>query len=537
MTGPSYNSTGAGEKPKMRKSFTPHAAIVVAAIVMPTFISTAGHTQESDIQQLRALIQQQQAQIETLSKKLEALAVSSEQTKSAVKQVQITQNNSSKATPANKDAVELKFEKSRPTIKSADGNFEMALRSTLHFDMASYHQDDGTLPSVSPGRDFGSGANFRRAEIGIEGKVMRDWGYYANFDFGGSGSEGGGIGAGSGIIKDIFFSYNGIKPLSFQIGALKTPMTLDESTSSNDVTFIERASSAAMASTFGAGHGRTSVGVKANTDNLYASAFYTGGVIGEGGVDEASNLVGRAAYMFAPNPDTNIHLGASGTKVLAFSHAAGPAAPSTTQFNLQDRPEIRVDGTRLVSTGLIDADEGYAAGPEFAARWKNLNLQGEYYHYQLERNDAGPVSLSSFEFDGWYIQSSWILTGEAKKYDMKNARFLSPTPNTPMGFGGIGAVEVAARYSAVDLNDGDSSATCLGNAGQTAPLPASSCVRGGEQNILTLGLNWYPNTNFRFMFNYLFVDADRQAYTNNTIPNAEIGQELDILAFRSQYSF
>ncbi len=486
-----------------------------------------------------------QSEIDMLKAQIQAL-------EKRLNEVQATQETKAAEAKAKPDAVELKFENGRPTLKSGDGNFEMALRGNMHFDMASYDQDDDNLSSVAPGRDLGDGANFRRAELGLEGKFMHDWEYHGTFTFGGSGVEGNSVGGSGGAIKNMYIGYTAIKPLKFQIGAMKPPMTLDDSTSANDITFIERASSAALAGSYGAGNGRTSVGVRGNTDNLFASAFYTRGVIGEGGVDEASNLVGRAVLLLDPNPDTDIHIGASGTKVMEFSQAAAAVPPalqgaSATQFNLQDRPEMRVDGTRLASTGLLNVEDGFTAGPEFAARWKNFNLQGEYYTYQLDRNKAnvaGATSLGDFNFDGWYIQSSWILTGEYKKYDIKNARFYSPAPSSPLGFGGIGAVELAARYSTVDLNDGGNPATCLGAivGGVPAPAATSSCVRGGEQDIVTLGVNWYPNRNIRFMLNYLFIEIDRQAYPNNAAgaaggPNAQIGQDYNVLALRTQYSF
>jgi phosphate-selective porin OprO/OprP len=81
----------------------------------------------------------------------------------------------------------------------------------------------------------------------------------------------------------------------------------------------------------------------------------------------------------------------------------------------------------------------------------------------------------------------------------------------------------------------------------TAALPGS--VRGGDQRILTLGVNWYPNANFRVMMNYNMIDVDRlnPAGPGNLAPfgpapatppnGVEIGQDLDVLAISTQYSF
>lgn len=488
-----------------------------------------------------ALAQASQSEIQAMKKQIDAL-------QKRVRNMEAKTSGQIKEIKAKQDeAVELSYENGRPALRSPDGNFEMALRGRMHFDMAGYRQDGSDLPVIAPGRDLNEGGNFRRAELGMEGRFMRDWEYHVSYNFGASGTEGGGN------IKNMYLGYTGITPLRIQIGAIQAPMTLDDSTSSNEITFIERASPSALATSFGAQTGRTAAGLRGNTSNFFGALFYTRDPLTAAGSaalpDESSNLVGRVAYLYAPNPDTNVHFGASATKVLEFTQAAAAIPqPLTGTFNLQDRPELRVDGTRLVSSTALPAEDALVFGPEFGANWKNFYLQGEYYRYEVDRapaNVAGAVEPPTYKTDGWYVQGSWIVTGETKRYDIKNASFGAPRPSGPFGFGeSPGAIELAARYSTVDLNDGGPGATCLGVAlvPITAAALQTTCIRGGEQDIVTLGVNWYPNRNIRFMFNYMFVDVSRQAYPTNAGagaggPNAQVGQEYKAFALRTQYSF
>ena len=51
----------------------------------------------------------------------------------------------------------------------------------------------------------------------------------------------------------------------------------------------------------------------------------------------------------------------------------------------------------------------------------------------------------------------------------------------------MGALQFTARYSLIDLNDGD--------------------INGGIENDYTLGLNWYVNKNIKVMANYIRVNV------------------------------
>jgi len=236
-----------------------------------------------------------------------------------------------------------------------------------------------------------------------------------------------------------------------------------------------------------------------------------------------------------------VHVGLSGTKVFQpadqGSQATGPRFP----IRFRDRPEIRVDSTRLIDTGSIDADSAYAAGAEFGMNYKNWLLQAENFWYGIERRKT--TTLPDPAFGGYYVAGTWVITGESHRYNMANGSFQSPRPFTPFASGpgsGWGALELALRYSHTDLNFHE-------GAGGT-PATTDS-VRGGVQNIWTLGANWYLNANFKLMLDYMRIDVDRlnPAGPGNLTPfgaapltppiGVQIGQDLNVIALRSQYTF
>jgi phosphate-selective porin OprO/OprP len=199
---------------------------------------------------------------------------------------------------------------------------------------------------------------------------------------------------------------------------------------------------------------------------------------------------------------------------------------------LQDLPEIRVDGSRLVSTGPIAAKAGSLWGVESVANFRSIYFQGEYYHFNIDRDlrCLTCITAANPDFSGWYVQASWILTGETKAYQpivMNNnmATFANPRVTQPVSLDGRqwGVWEIAARYSDLDLNwnEGLPGTSCTG--------PLTGCVRGGEEKIVTLGLNWYLSNNIRLMFDYLHVDVDRLNASGQ-----QIGQTFSAIGTRLQ---
>jgi len=257
--------------------------------------------------------------------------------------------------------------------------------------------------------------------------------------------------------------------------------------------------------------------------------------------DSQLAAVTRFGFLAATSANYNVHVGISGTKVFQpadqGSQATGPRFP----IRFRDRPEIRVDSTRLIDTGSIDADSAYAVGAELGMNYKNWLLQAENFWYGIERRK--PTTLPDPAFRGYYVAGTWVITGESHRYNIANGSFQSPRPFTPFASGpgsGWGALELALRYSHTDLNFRE-------GAGGTAATTDS--VRGGVQNIWTLGANWYLNANFKLVLDYMRIDVDRlnPAGPGNLTPfgaapltpptGVQIGQDLNVIALRSQYTF
>lgn len=431
-----------------------------------------------------------QAELDALKAQIEAL-------QRKIDDVEIQQGNRIKTLEERKSDVEVTLKDGRPGFKTADGNFSFNLHGRAHLDVGGYDQDSASKANFGGLR---GNANFRRLRLGAAGTFAKDFAYNIEFNFGDSGTES------NARIYEALLTYKGIEGVNLVIGATKPKMTLDDSTSSNDITFIERSTAANLAISPAAGEARMTAGGTFNTDNFFGAAYYTMGTATAGaGQDDfdTSNVVGRVAYATSPKEGLNVHIGASA------SHSFN--LPGDT-LRFRDRPELRVDPTRLIDANFgATVDTVTVYGPELAFNYGPFRAQGEYYRYDVNGLNANPDA----DLDAWYLQASWILTGESYSYDIKKAAYKGVKPANPFGFGnrGPGAWELAARYSQADLND------------------TGAGIAGGEQDIITVGLNWYVNNNLRFMLNYLNVDVENRG----GVANPDFGH--DAVALRTQFTF
>jgi phosphate-selective porin OprO and OprP len=525
-----------------RKSLMTTAAAVslIGAMATPQAKAAAGN--DAEIAALKQQLQLMEQKLEKLQKQSTANAQAAARANEKVDNVA----NANAAIPVKAGApasgVVVTMPNNRPTICTADNANCVAITSRVHWDVGGYDYRPNTA-ATSPQR-LDSGDNLRRARIGIIGKFFNDWNYALIYDFGGSSDGFGGAAPGSlpggGVsgVENAYLSYTGIKPfggkLAIEGGIMDIPYTLDEATSSNDILFMERASSGVIAQNIAAGDFRSTIGTRWWNDVFWAGAYVTGPTTGA--IHSASStspvaqneqlgVAARAAGQIVSGKDYSFHLGGDFEDLIQPAHSIVNGINGAQTLTLNDRPELRIDPTSLISTGAIaNVSSAQVYSVEAAGTYGPLFMQGEYFWFNIQRDaNTGlpPIGAPDLKFQGGYGQVGYVLTGETHPYNAAAAAYGGIKPAHPFDIngGGWGAWEIAARYSTMDLNN---------------LIGTTTGVAGGRQNVVTVGLNWYANSNVRLMFDYLHGDISKQIGPTNF---GDAGSKFDAFAMRTQVWF
>ena len=485
---------------KTRTAF--RAALIAGVSLLATAGAAAAQTAPpASPEEAAARIAALEAQLATLQQQVADLKAA---TAASLKDVRAAQS-----------ATTVSIAGAKPTIASGDGAYSATLHGVMQLDAAQYFQDKGLPTVIGNARDLNNGTNFRRARLGVDGKFAKNFDYSILLDFGGAGTDG------AGQLQELFVQYN-YAPFKIRVGAYAPNLGLEDAASTNGSLFPERPSSAEAARGLAGADRRIALQGQVVRERWLLSGAVTGAKAGDGQTfDEQLGYLGRFAAIPLKGHDWLVHLGANASVVA--TPAQTTALTGAYAVTIQDRPELRVDGQQLVTTGAIDAKGARHYGLEFAAQKKNLLIQSEYFDYKIDRRNA-VAGVSDPKFKGWYVEGGWVLTGEARKYNAANFAFDAPAIANPFDpkAGKWGAWELAARYSVLDLNHH-----------QDAVL-AGDRVRGGEQTIWTAGLNWFPNSVTKFSLDYLDVDIDRKDPAGGLVP---LSQSYQAINFRSQFAF
>jgi len=273
----------------------------------------------------------------------------------------------------------------------------------------------------------------------------------------------------SSYIKDMFVGITGLGPFGrLEAGILKEPISLGVLTSGLHTDFLERALPTNLAPSY-------NIGFALRNELLDSDLSWAFGVFrgqGDSGGASAVDIVGRVSGVPWRDEEKGrlLHVGA------AYKIEVGDF-----DIDFRARPETHW-GDRWIDTGDIVSEQAHLLGLELAGIWRSLSFQAEWLSSWVTQ-PSGPT----LHFWGLYGQASYFLTGEQRHYLESSRVFGRLKLKRPFSLHDRtwGALELAARYSYLDLDD--------------------RSIRGGRLSDVSLGLNWYLLSNLKLMLDYTWA--------------------------------
>lgn len=357
-------------------------------------------------------------------------------------------------------------------LDTADKNLKLKFGGRLMYDFGWI---DGSGIEKDLGTNLQDGAEARRARLYVGGSIYKDLEFKLQFDFAGGDAD----------LKDAYLRVKKIPILgNLTVGHFKEPFSLEQLTSSKYITFMERS----LADVFSPGR---NAGIMVNNTLFNQRMTWAAGLFrpssdsyGEDDVDGESAFTTRVTFLpwYADKGSKLLHLGAG------YSYRT-----LKNQIRYRQRPEAHWISQRFTDTGHFDAQSANLFGAEMAFVYGPFSVQGEYSNATINSPSTGDPSLN-----GFYVQGSYFLTGEHRKYKKSSGSFSRVKPNKNFRQdGGWGAWEIAARYSYLDFDE--------------ANLPDTARAMQDA----TVGLNWYLTPNVRIMWNYIRACVESRDVSNS----------------------
>lgn len=358
--------------------------------------------------------------------------------------------------------------------KTADGDYSFKIGGRAMVDFNSY---DGVINKAAD--ETGSDLFFRRARLEMKGHI-KDWKYGISYNLTGGGS-----------IDQLKTTYTGFGKLAnITIGEQKENFGLDDTGSSKWIAGVERSF---VSDAFDTGN---NMGIKLHGANDFLT--YSLGVYKES-IEDADNSLelattGRVVIRPIYENGTVLHIGIGATQrngdedsdfeeggFDGFESRLGVRGGEDKTAN-----KFKAVFATKVGDEIIGGDELNAHNIELAYASGPLQIMAEYFDGEVKAPDLVAGS-DDIEVDGYYVQASYFLTGESRKYKTSSASFDKVKPSSADG-----AWEIFARMSELNADMGSNIALTGGEDAQTT----------------TLGVNYYMNSNVKLALNYVNAETD-----------------------------
>ncbi|HVX60055.1 MAG TPA: porin [Pirellulales bacterium] len=386
--------------------------------------------------------------------------------------------------------------------RAAAKGFSHRVFGRIQADAVTFSQDAANREQLG---NIPNGTDFRRVRIGVQGEGHEIYYYRLEIGFAQADSQT----KRRPRITDAYFEIRDLPWLGvLRVGQFREPISIERSTSGNDITFMERGLPQAF-------NPARRLGVMAFDHSANEKWYWWNGLFAQNSTAFGEQFgdaprvawVDRAVWLpWYDKPSEGRYL-----LQLGASYSYQSIRDQTRKFS--STPEVKLQYgaesviPNFVNTGNLLMNDFQILQCEASTVLGPLSFQAEYYGVLVDQPGQPTVFLH-----GAYAFVSYFLTGENRVYDPIQGIYVATKPyseffrvRTDRGIGmGPGAWEIAARFSTINLSDGN--------------------VQGGRLNDVTLGVNWYLNFQSRIMFNYIHAFLNRYNQPSNA----------DVFAMRAQ---
>lgn len=358
------------------------------------------------------------------------------------------------------------------SFESKDKNFKFWLDNRVYLDGGMFFDNSTYNP-------IGNGITIRRARFAVKAKLHKNWYGEIDLDFAGATTE----------LKDLYIKYtNDAKDFNFKAGQFKEGFSMETTTTSRYITFLERSLASKFSPSrhlgFQANYMKEKYlligGIHFNKQGEFEEVEFGQDANKKQGRDEGYSLTGRAVYRPIIDDEKFVHIGAG------FSYRTPKTdleIPDSYRFSTRSISAINRK-KYLDTDDILNVENNTIWNIELAGSYKNIMFQSEYTNNDIKRME----NLSTVNLNGFYMQTAYLLNGGKYNYNKNEGEFTQISTNNEKG-----VLEVAFRYDFIDLND------------EVAE------IYGGSADAYTLGLNYYFNTNVKVMLDYSYLNHDRYA--------------------------
>lgn len=497
----------------MQFKFSKFATVLLASgiISVPLVVQA---NDSSELEELRALVQELDQKVKVLARKGEI--------------------NEETAAAAKKEAPVVKASSSGFSFGSADGKNEIKFRGLVQADHRHYSEGANDVRGRTNERAGNLNSDgfhnaedsslLRRVRPTIEGKVAGKYGFRFTPEFAG----------GSASAVDAYVEANLNSALKIRAGKQKSIVGLERLQGGGDIKFVERSyvTNAILPN--------RDLGVTVSGDLLGNKLNYGVGVVN--GVADGGNISTGTEYngereytarIFAtPFIDSDSALAGLGFGI------GGTWTDYTGEKNLNFTDTSSADATRnglpsyvtegqqtffrYTSNAIADGQRirwspqaNYYYGPlgviaEYAKVSQDVSLANNGSPSAGGAATGGSAitagSKRNLKHDAWDIGVSYLLTGEDASF-----KGVKPKQDFDLDKGGLGAWELVARYSEINL-DNDTFKNAAGQyaaEGSAITSSFSDLTKSAKSaETWTLGVNWYLNSNAKIALNYARTSFD-----------------------------